>query len=101
MLGVLAMPSRERLSLVRPLAAEHFDGGAGHVHVVVLLRPVQLQVAAGQVGDEPEPRSQTRTATSPGRLTRTNSALVRRGNAACRSTCGPTPSTRSSVTAST
>ena len=37
---------------IRPVAAEHLDGRAGHVHAVVGLRPVQLEVTAGQVGGE-------------------------------------------------
>src|SRR5262245_45392416 len=39
--------------LPRPFPAEHLDRWAGHVHVIVRFRPVQLQVAARQVGGDP------------------------------------------------
>lgn len=36
-------------SSIGPVAGEDFDGGACHVDAIVILRPVQLEVAAGEV----------------------------------------------------
>ena len=123
----LTRASRTRPSLFGPLAAEDFDGGAGHVDVVVLFVPFDRQVAAEQVDRDVaiacgrsarRPRTRHRrpcrrqtfrpsraptcaAAVRRGRAPSTNSQFTRFGNCGSTSSCGPTPSTQSSVGSST
>src|SRR4051794_15380733 len=45
------LPNHWRPSAI-PFSRERFSGGAGHVDVVVGLAPLELEVAAGEVGED-------------------------------------------------
>src|SRR5438132_10867692 len=42
-------------SLARPLAVEHFDGGASHIALIIGLVPFEFQASAAQVSGHPAP----------------------------------------------
>src|SRR5262249_23371588 len=59
--GFVTVSLRRSIMLVRscerPLAVEHFDGGAGHIDLIIGLVPFQFQAAAEQVPGHPAPSS--------------------------------------------
>ena len=67
--------------MIGPFAAEDLDGRAGHVDVIVRLGPVQLQVAAGQMGRDLRRRS-ARQHAGDGHGTRPGAARQRLAGAA-------------------